>query len=125
MNSPRHKQSVLVIDDNPDNLKVAVRHFEAYSFEILTARDGETGLRRARLARPDVILLDVQMPGIDGYETCRRLKADPETSAIPVLFMTVLSEAGDKVRGFEVGGVDYVTKPIEAAELLARVQAHL
>lgn len=125
MNGPRHRHTILVIDDEPDNLMVVVRHLEAYSFEVLTARDGEAGLSRARLTRPDVILLDVAMPGIDGYETCRRLKADPDTAGIPVLFLTALSEPDDKVRGFTAGGVDYVTKPIEGAELLARVQAHV
>lgn len=121
----RRKQSILIIDDTPDNLRVAVKHFEAYSFDILTARDGESGIARARLAQPDLILLDVQMPGIDGYETCRRLKAAPETCLIPVIFMTVLSDLDAKVRGFEAGGVDYVTKPMEAVELLARVKTHL
>lgn len=125
MGQGRRKQSILIIDDTPDNLRVAVKHFEAYSFDILTARDGEKGLERARLAHPDLILLDVQMPGIDGYETCRRLKADPETSSIPVIFMTVLSDLDAKVRGFEAGGVDYVTKPMEAVELMARVKTHL
>ena len=125
MLTARRRQTLLIIDDNPNNLKVAVRHFQEYSFELLTARDGQTGLERARLAKPDLILLDVQMPGIDGYETCRRLKADPDTAPIPVIFMTVLSEPEDKVRGFESGGVDYVTKPFQVTELLARVRAHL
>jgi CheY-like chemotaxis protein len=93
------RQTILVIDDNITNLKVAVEHLKAYSFEILTARDGETGIQRALLARPDLILLDVQMPGIDGFETCRRLKANPTTAAIPMIMMTVLSETADKVRG--------------------------
>jgi DNA-binding response OmpR family regulator/DNA-binding CsgD family transcriptional regulator len=116
---------VLVIDDEPDNLRVVVHHLEAYSFEILTALDGHTGLQRARLARPDVILLDVNLPDLQGFEVCRRLKADPDLSAVPVLFLTALTDTQDKIRGFEAGGVDYVTKPIEAAELLARVRTHL
>ncbi|MCO4773434.1 MAG: response regulator [Deltaproteobacteria bacterium] len=123
-NAPR-KQRLLVIDDNPTNLKVAVSHLEAYSLEVLTARDGESGVKRAQLAKPDLILLDVQMPGIDGYETCRRLKAGPETADCPVIFMTAMTATQDKLRGFEVGAVDYVTKPFEASELLARVRAHL
>jgi DNA-binding NarL/FixJ family response regulator len=117
--------SILLIDDTPENLRVAVDLLEAYSFTLLTARDGEAGIKRARLTAPGLILLDVQMPGIDGYETCRRLKADPVTAAIPVIFMTVLSETAHKVDGFLAGGVDYVTKPIEAHELLARVRTHL
>lgn len=117
--------SILIIDDTPENLRVAVKQLEAFRYEILTARDGETGIARARLVIPDLILLDVQMPGIDGYETCRRLKADPLTAEIPVIFMTVLSDIRHKIQGFDVGGVDYVTKPIEASELFARVRAHL
>jgi len=91
----------------------------------IIARDGETGLERAKFSRPDLILLDVLMPGMNGFETCRRLKADEATRDIPVLFMTVLSETSDKLKGFEAGGVDYVTKPIQEEEVLARVTAHL
>ncbi|MFT5681671.1 MAG: DNA-binding NarL/FixJ family response regulator [Myxococcota bacterium] len=119
------QHAILIIDDNPNNLKVILSHFEAYSFEMYTALDGETGLRRARLAQPDLILLDIQMPGIDGYETCRRLKANPQTADIPVIFMTARTESADKVQGFDVGAVDYVTKPIEVNELMSRVRAHL
>src|SRR5687768_2620129 len=90
--------TLLVIDDTPDNLRVVVALLEAYSFTVLTARDGEAGIERARRARPDAILLDVRMPGIDGYETCRRLQADPATATIPVLFMTVLAEPDQKIR---------------------------
>lgn len=119
------RQTILIIDDNPTNLKVVVEHLKAYSFDILTARNGEAGIERAQLAQPDLILLDVQMPGIDGFETCRRLKANPITAVIPIIFMTVLSETSDKVRGLEAGAVDFVTKPIDTAELLARVNAQL
>jgi DNA-binding NarL/FixJ family response regulator len=117
--------TVLIIDDHPGNLGVAVGHLEGHAYEVLTARDGETGVQRARSTRPSVILLDVEMPGIDGYETCRRLKASAETRDIPVLFITVRDDAEAKLRGFEVGAVDYVTKPFEAAELVARVRTHL
>ncbi|MEM6453758.1 MAG: response regulator [Acidobacteriota bacterium] len=119
------RAQLLIIDDRPENLRVAVDLLEAYSFVVLTAREGETGLARAAAVRPDAILLDVQMPGIDGYEVCRRLKANPDTRAIPVLFMTVLDQPEQKVRAFEAGGVDYVTKPLEPTELLARLRAHL
>ncbi len=124
---PRRQQpwKILLIDDNIANLKVAVEHLEAYSFMILTALDGASGLQRAELTQPHLILLDVQMPGIDGIETCRRLKANPQTAAIPVILMTVLSETADKVRGLEAGAVDYITKPFEAVELLARVRTHI
>jgi DNA-binding response OmpR family regulator/DNA-binding CsgD family transcriptional regulator len=123
--SASKQQRILIVDDTITNLKVAVEYLQAYSFEILTARNGAMGIERAQLALPDLILLDVQMPGIDGFETCRRLKANPVTSAIPIIFMTVLSEAADKVRGLEAGAVDFVSKPIDAAELLARVTTHL
>ncbi|MCB9751540.1 MAG: response regulator [Myxococcales bacterium] len=119
------RQTILVIDDDPTNLKVAVEYLKAYSYKILIARDGETGIERAQLARPDLILLDVQMPGIDGYETCRRLGANPDTAGIPVIFMTALGSADHKLRGFEAGARDYVTKPVEERVLLARARAHL
>lgn len=117
--------TVLIIDDHPGNLGVAVGHLEGHACEVLTARDGEAGVRRARSTRPSLILLDVEMPGIDGYETCRRLKASEETRDIPVIFMSVRDSAEAKLHGFEVGAVDYVTKPFEAAELVARVRTHL
>jgi len=121
-NKPR---TILIVDDNVVNLKVAVSYLKAYSFEILTARHGEAGIERAKLAQPDLILLDVQMPGIDGLETCRRLQENPQTAVIPIIFMTVLNDSDSKVKGLEVGAVDFVTKPIDAAELLARINIHM
>jgi DNA-binding response OmpR family regulator len=119
------KSTILIIDDNITNLKTVLSHLDAYSFEIITARDGKSGLERAESEHPNLILLDVQMPGLDGFETCHRLKANPQTQRIPVIFMTVASETAAKVRGLEAGAVDYITKPFEAAELLARVKTHL
>jgi DNA-binding NarL/FixJ family response regulator len=119
------QRTILLIDDTINNLRVAVDLLRTYGYRILTASNGEDGLARALLARPDLILLDIRMPGIDGLETCRRLKANPETASTPVIFMTALTDTDDKVRGFEVGGVDYVTKPFDAGELLARVRTHL
>lgn len=119
------KSKILVIDDNVTNLKVASEHLKAAGYEVLTARDGETGLKRARFARPDLILLDVQMPGIDGFETCRQMKIDTQVCNMPVIFTTVLTNVEDKLKGFEVGGVDYVSKPFQVEELLARVNTHL
>lgn len=118
-------QRILIIDDNITNLRVVMDYLAAYSFEILTARSGESGLERAVMAQPELILLDVQMPGIDGFETCRRLKANPATAPIPVIFMTVQADSQAVVRGLEAGAVDYIPKPIEAAEMLARVRTHL
>lgn len=117
--------TILVVDDNPNNLGVVVDYLETFEFRILTARDGETGLSRAEQAQPDLILLDVMMPGIDGFETCRRLKSNTATQNIPVIFMTALAEAKNKVAGFEVGAVDYITKPIQQEEMLARIKTHI
>ncbi|MEN2789294.1 EAL domain-containing protein [Sphingomonas oligophenolica] len=118
-------RTVLIVDDNPVNLAVVVDHLEDHGFEVTVAQGGEEALKRAAFGQPDLILLDVMMPGIDGFETCRRLKADPATRDIPVIFMTALSDIDDKVAGFEAGGIDYVSKPFQIEELLARVRTHL
>lgn len=122
---PAQRSAILVVDDNPDNLRVAVDVLESGGFTVRTARDGETGIRRAKLTAPDLILLDIQMPGIDGYETCRRLKQDPETAAIPVVVMTALLGTEDKLKAFGAGAVDYITKPFQLEELRARIETHL
>lgn len=116
---------ILVVDDDENNLRVASDLLESAGYLIRAARDGKTGIRRAKAGQPDLILLDVQMPGIDGYETCRRLNAAPETAAIPVIFMTALIGTADKVKAFEAGAVDYVSKPFEFEELRARIQTQL
>lgn len=117
--------TVLIIDDNPNNLGVALSALEGFGATVLVSRSGESGLQRAAFAQPNIILLDVLMPDIDGFETCRRLKANPQTEPIPVIFMTALTSNNDKVKGLEVGAVDYITKPIYMDELLARVKVHL
>ena len=119
------KDVVLIIDDNPTNLGVVVESLEESGFKIIVARNGEMGLKRARLVKPDIILLDIIMPGISGFETCSRLKADKNTVDIPVIFMTALDNTEDKVKGFELGGVDYITKPVQVEEVLARLKTHL
>ena len=119
------KPVILVADDTPVNLSVLLDLLGQSDFEVLIAEDGESALERATYARPDLILLDVLMPQPDGFATCERLKAEPETRDIPVIFMTALADTIDKVRGFAVGAVDYVTKPFQPEELLARVRAHL
>ncbi len=116
---------LLIVDDTAANLGVIASHLEDSGFDIVIAQSGEDGIRRAQRTLPDLILLDVMMPGIDGFETCRRLKKMPETADIPVIFMTALSDTSDKVTGFEAGGVDYVTKPIQIAEVLVRINTHL
>ena len=117
--------SILIVDDTPTNLDVLVDYFHDLGFDVLVATDGHSALEQMGHAKPDVILLDVMMPGMDGFETCRRLKADPATANIPVIFMTALSDAREKIIGFEAGAVDYVTKPIQHEEVRARVTTHL
>jgi two-component system, sensor histidine kinase and response regulator len=116
---------VLLVDDNPTNLGVLFNSLSDLGFKILVAQDGESAIAQVNYLRPDIILLDVMMPGIDGFETCRRLKANADTHDIPVIFMTALSETVDKVKGFEAGAVDYITKPFQPEEVLARINAHL
>ncbi len=118
-------KKVLLVDDNPMNLGVVADYLGEQGFTILIARDGQSALEKASFAHPDIILLDVMMPGMDGFETCRRLKEDPATRPIPVIFMTALSETAHKVTGFEAGAVDYVTKPIQQEEVQARLVTHL
>ncbi len=120
-----HGDTVLIVDDTPANLAIVVESLENHGLRVIVAQDGEEGLSRAEFAQPDLILLDVMMPGCDGFEVCRRLKANAETRDIPVIFMTSLAEIDDKVRGFEAGAVDYVTKPLHIAEVIARVDTHL
>ena len=118
--------AILIVDDNPMNLNVMVEVLSAEGYDVAVAMDGESALERAEHFQPEMILLDVKMPpGIDGFETCRRLKAQAHTRDIPVIFMTALAEIEHKVEGFEVGAVDYVTKPLQHEEVLARVGAHM
>ncbi len=119
------RTTVLVIDDDPNNLAIVTGFLEECNYVILVADDGESGLERAEYARPDLILLDIMMPGMDGFETCRMLKASTSTQDIPVIFMTALSDVEHKVKGFAAGAVDYVTKPYNREEVLARVGVHL
>ena len=124
MNKPE-QNTILIVDDMPNNLGALLNYLTDFGFEVLVAEDGESAIEQVEYALPDLILLDVLMPGIDGFETCSRLKSNQTTKDIPVIFMTALSDAEDKVKGFSVGGVDYVTKPIQQAEVLARVTTHL
>ncbi|MGI0488246.1 response regulator [Pantanalinema rosaneae CENA516] len=116
---------ILLVDDNPTNLNILVAALRDSGYKLRVAQDGESAIAQILYAQPDLILLDVMMPGIDGFETCRRLKANPTTQAIPVIFMTALTETFDKVQGFQVGAVDYITKPFEIDEVLIRIQTHL
>jgi len=117
--------SVLIVDDVPENLSFLSDALDEAGYMVLVATSGQSTLERLRHFLPDVILLDAVMPGIDGFETCRRIKAQPQTRSIPIIFMTGLTESENVVRGFEVGGTDYVTKPIKPDEVVARVATHI
>lgn len=125
MKSTPETQTILIVDDNPTNLEVLSGTLADSGWEILVAVDGESAIEQARYAHPDTIVLDVMMPGIDGFETCRRLKDDPALCDIPVIFMTALVDTTDKVKGLNLGAVDYITKPFQQEEVIARVKTHL
>jgi len=125
MRRNQNNDTILIIDDNPINIRSIFQTLARHGFEAIIARNGLMGIRLAKFSIPDLILLDIMMPGINGFETCHQLKADNKTKHIPVIFMTGLTNVLYKVKGFEVGGVDYLIKPVEEAELLARLQTHL
>ncbi len=117
--------TILIVDDTPGNLAVLSDMLSEANYRVLVATDGQSALEQIRYLKPDIILLDVMMPGIDGFETCHQLKQDSETKDIPIIFMTGLSELDNLLRGFSEGAVDYIVKPIRPAEVLARVEAQL
>jgi len=119
------QDTILIVDDNPTNIKILFSFLKEFGFKVLVAKDGESALSKLEEILPDIILLDVQMPGIDGFETCCRLKDSSRTKDIPVIFMTALSDAQDKVKGLTLGAVDYITKPFQHQEVLARINIHL
>ena len=126
MNVDRNlSEIVLIVDDIPENLALLHDALDETGYTVLVATNGESALQRARLSLPDVILLDALMPGIDGFEVARRLKADFATQHIPIVFMTGLTETEHVVAAFAAGGADYVTKPIRPPEVLARIAAHM
>ncbi|MBF0450282.1 MAG: response regulator [Candidatus Magnetomorum sp.] len=124
---PTHseQQTILLVDDQPENLQPIVYYLENFNYKIHISMTGEGALEILQHSIPDIILLDVLMPGIDGLETCRRIKAKPEWADIPVLFMTAVTDTSNKVKAFEAGCQDYITKPIQYEELLARVKTHI
>jgi len=117
--------TILVIDDTPDNLWLLKEYLTQSGYTVLAAREGEEGMALAEAHLPDLILLDILMPGKDGFEVCRQLKTNRITQEIPVIFMTSLTRTNDKIRGFQLGAVDYITKPYQLEEVLARVNTHL
>lgn len=116
---------VLVVDDNPETLSLLIEAIETAGMTALVARDGDTALSLVGRVQPDIVLLDAVMPGMDGFETCRRLKSRPAVAAVPVIFMTGLSESDHVLEGLRAGGVDYLTKPINPDELVARIAIHI
>ncbi|WP_008319041.1 sensor histidine kinase [Leptolyngbya sp. PCC 6406] len=118
-------QTILVVDDTPTNIQVLFDLLDASGYRVAIAKSGEIALKRLQSSIPDLILLDVMMPGIDGFETCQRIKAAAHTCDIPIIFMTALSDTLDKVKGLKLGAVDYITKPIQHEEVLARIKVHL
>jgi DNA-binding response OmpR family regulator/DNA-binding CsgD family transcriptional regulator len=116
---------ILIVDDTPDNLAMLSRALEQAGYLVLVALSGNAALQSMRKMRPDLVMLDAVMPTLDGFETCRMIKADPALSDVPIVFMTALTESDHVVRGFAAGGIDYVTKPIRTSEVIARVSSHL
>ncbi len=119
------KKTILIVDDTPANLKLLATLLTAQEYRVRPAPNGEHALASVQKEPPDLILLDIMMPEMDGYVVCRRLKADPKTQAIPVIFLSALNEVVDKVRAFSIGAVDFITKPFQVEEVLARVNTHL
>ena len=117
--------NILIVDDVYQNLDVLGKILEDAGYQLQVATSGQQALEVVARALPDLILLDVMMPGMNGFETCRRLKGEKTTRDIPVIFLTALNEVGDVVEGFQAGGVDYMTKPFQQKEVLIRIQAHL
>ena len=123
-NIANRKDIVLVVDDSPDALSFINDVLEAANMDVLVALDGKAALTIAQRIKPDIILMDAMMPNMDGVSACRALKADARLAAVPVIFMTGLTDSADVVRGLDAGGVDYLTKPINPSELLARMKVH-
>lgn len=117
--------SILIVDDNPENLDILIEHLQGANFNVSVALTGEKGLEIAEKIIPDLILLDIHLPGIDGFEMCCQLKQEPLFQETPVIFISIANETVEKVKGFSVGGVDYITKPFEYEEVLARINLHL
>ncbi|MFM0737036.1 response regulator transcription factor [Paraburkholderia xenovorans] len=122
---PDGRTVVLIVDDTPDNLALLSDTLIDAGYAVLVALDGQSALQRLARVTPDVVLLDALMPGMDGFETCRHIKADPRNRHLPVIFMTALTESEHVVHGFRVGGIDYVLKPVKPSEVVARIAAHV
>ncbi|MDA3971914.1 MAG: diguanylate cyclase [Desulfobulbaceae bacterium] len=116
---------ILIVDDQPTNMHVLLHLFKEHNFEVHIAESGERALETLAHHHPDLILMDIMMPGMDGFETCRKIKAKAKTADIPIIFITALHSIDSKIKGFAAGGVDYITKPFHQPEVLARVNTHI
>ncbi len=125
MSGHENNCSILVVDDNPDNLRLLTGLLNEHHYKVRVAPNGTRALATIRKEIPDLVLLDIMMPGMDGYEVCRRLKSAENTSSIPVIFISALDEMTKMTEAFSVGGVDYITKPFRSQEVLARIETHL
>ncbi|MCW5203867.1 MAG: response regulator [Candidatus Electrothrix communis] len=119
------QDAILVVDDQPANLKVLLSFLQEHDYRVYMVDSGQRALDILPKIQPDLVLLDVMMPGMNGFEICRRIKADKKLAALPIIFMTALDSVGDKVTGFSVGAVDYITKPFQQVEVLARINTHI
>src|SRR5262245_55616582 len=118
-------EQILLVDDNPINLQILYKTLQGSGYRLLVAKSGEAALEIASRVRLSLVLLDIMMPGIDGFEVCRILKQDPRTQDVAVIFLSALDDSVAKVRGFAIGGVDYIAKPFQADEVVARVRTHV
>lgn len=125
MSVEQKKGTLLIVDDTPANISLLFDILREKGFKVLVAGDGKRAIQKAKFAKPDLILLDVMMPGIDGFETCEILKSDEQTREIPIIFMTALADTINKVKGFQLGAADYITKPLQHEEVLVRVTSQL
>ncbi|MGB1249049.1 MAG: response regulator, partial [Candidatus Promineifilaceae bacterium] len=119
------KDTLLLVDDNLSNLAVLFDHLDTAGYHVLVADNGIDAVEQTVADHPDLILLDVRMPAMDGYETCRAIKANAVVANIPIIFLSALADTDDRLKGFEAGGVDYVTKPVDAQEVVARIRTHI
>jgi sigma-B regulation protein RsbU (phosphoserine phosphatase) len=124
-NTQRQTEQILLVDDMVANLQVLQQTLDGLGYRILIAKSGESALTIAHKAKPSLILLDIMMPGMDGFEVCERLKSDAATQEIPIIFLSAIDDTDKKVKGFSVGAVDYVSKPFQPEEVIARVNTHL
>jgi len=121
----RHSDQILVVDDTTANLQLLMNILSEQGYTVYPASEGEQALEFVRSTIPDLILLDIKMPGMDGYEVCRRIKSDDRTRSIPIIFISILEDEHEKVEGFQAGAVDYITKPFLPEEVLARIRLHV